>query len=463
QGTWQATGRWMSGRFEILNARGDSFVMLDRYTRQVFTAGRGAQDNLYLNYLSLQTGSAIEVKPVEVRLRMLKKIEADNPVSLPKEKIVIIDYKNEVIYSTDEDYTLKINKELLDNIRLKGEVRFSQEEFEVFGFLFADRYDRFVVIAAGVDIFGLRKLVNLRNILLAVVSASILLLMVSGWIYAGRALSPILRVITKVDEISAASMNLRLDEGNQKDEISRLAGTFNKMLDRLETAFKSQKHFITNASHELRTPLTAISGQLEVVMLQERSSEEYRKVIISVLEDMRNLNNISNRLLLLAQASAELAELNIRPLRIDEIVWQCRDELIRRHENYRIHVNLDENIDDEAKLLITGDELLIKTLVINLIDNGCKYSENRTVVVTISAENNTSVVSFADQGIGIPGEDLLHIFEPFRRGQNARHIEGHGIGLSLVDRIAFLHQGKVEVTSQLNVGTTFTIYLPQLS
>jgi len=399
----------------------------------------------------------------EVDIELLKKIEADNPVSLPKEKIIIVDYKNEVIYSTDEDHTLKINKDLLDDIRLKGEVRFTQEDFEVFGFLFADQYDRFVVIAAGVDIFGFRKLVNLRNILLAVVSISILLLMISGWIYAGRALSPILKVITKVDEISAASMNLRLDEGNKKDEISRLAGTFNKMLDRLETAFKSQKHFITNASHELRTPLTAISGQLEVVMLQERSSEAYRNVIASVLEDMRNLNNISNRLLLLAQASAELAELNIRPLRIDEIIWQCRDELIRRHENYRIHINLDENIDEETKLLISGDELLIKTMIINLIDNGCKYSENRTVVVTISAVNNTSVVSFADQGIGISEEDLSHIFEPFRRGQNARHIKGHGIGLSLVDRIAFLHQGKVDVTSRLNEGSIFTIYLPQQS
>jgi signal transduction histidine kinase len=398
----------------------------------------------------------------EVDINLLKKMEADNPVSLPKEKILIYDYKDQIIYSTDDNNELLVTKKMIDDVRLNNEVRYNQGDYEILGFLFSHQYDRFVVFAGAVDIFGLRKMTNLRNILLVVMSVSIILLLISGWIYAGKALKPISKVITQVNGISIASLDHRVDEGNKKDEIARLAGTFNKMLDRLETAFKSQKNFITNASHELRTPLTAITGQLEVILMQERSSEEYKRVIVSVLDDIKNLNSISNRLLLLAQASAELAEVNIKPLRIDEIIWQCREELIKRHENYLIHVNLHESLDDEARMILQGDEQLIKTMVTNLLDNGCKYSGDNKVEVTIQSEPGQILLSFSDQGIGIPEEDLNHVFEPFRRGQNAYPVKGHGIGLSLVERIVSLHNGRIEVRSKLNEGTIFRIWIPQV-
>jgi signal transduction histidine kinase len=396
----------------------------------------------------------------EVNLDLLKKIEADNPVNLPKEKIVIYDYRNQVIYSTDDNNTFQISIDLLDEIRLKEQVRLRQDEYELLGFLFTGKYDRFAVIIGAVDIFGWRKMENLRNILMIVISISLILLLISGWFYAGKALSPISKVVSQVDEISVASLNKRLDEGNQKDEISRLAGTFNKMLDRLETAFKSQKQFINNASHELRTPLTAITGQLEVLLMSERPAEEYKKVIKSVLEDMRSLNNISNRLLLLAQASSKLTDLNVTPCRIDEIIWQCRDYLIKRHGNYQIDVVLDESIDDESKLTLSGDENLLKTVVINMMENGCKYSADQKVLVNLTSEPESLVISFSDQGIGIPKEDIDHIFEPFRRGHNALGIKGHGIGLSLAERIVLLHQGKITIESELNKGTTFTLHFP---
>jgi len=396
----------------------------------------------------------------EVDIDLLKKIEADNPVSLPRERIIIIDYKDDVIYSTDEDQVIKVTKKLLDNIRLNEQIRIRQGDYEILGFLFTHQYDRFVVMAGAVDIYGFKKMDNLRNILIVVMSISLFLLLISGWIYAGRALNPISKIISKVNEISISSLNLRLDEGNKKDEIAQLAGTFNKMLDRLETAFKSQKQFINNASHELRTPLTAITGQLEVVLMQQRSPEEYNKVINSVLEDMRSLNSISNRLLLLAQASNKLSELNIKPIRIDEAIWLCREELIKRNENYRIHVGLDESLDDEASMIITGDEQLIRTMITNLMDNGCKYSNDHKVEVKLQADPGYLLLTFADQGIGIPEDDLKHIFEPFRRGQNAYPVKGHGIGLSLVERIVILHDGSIEVHSELNKGTVFNVRLP---
>ncbi|MCK7462303.1 MAG: HAMP domain-containing protein [Sphingobacterium sp.] len=154
----------------------------------------------------------------------------------------------------------------------------------------------------------------------------------AGRIFADRALQPVSNIIAQVNGISITNLNERIDEGNGTDELARLAGTFNGMLQRLESAFRIQKNFIANASHELRTPLTVISGQLEVILMKARENEEYRNTIISVLDDIKNLNNLSNRLLLLAQASSEIAEITFSPLRIDDTLWNARTEILKREK-----------------------------------------------------------------------------------------------------------------------------------
>lgn len=397
----------------------------------------------------------IEVDEVDVAL--LKKIEKDNPVGLPDEKIIIFDYHNDVIFSTDETSTIKIDSGLLDRIRLEDEVRFRQGNYEALGFLFKGPYDRFAVVAAATDIYGLNKLKNLRTILLIVFTISIIGVSISGWFFAGKALQPISQVVRQVDEISITSLDLRVEEGNGKDEIAHLAQTFNRMLGRLETSFKVQRNFITNASHELRNPLTAITGQLEVTLLNTRSNVEYEKVMHSVLEDIKSLNTLSNRLLLLAQTSAEGMDRKLTVLRIDELLWQTRDELVRHNPTYTIKIDLDHQLDDESKLTIEGDEQLIKAALSNIIENGCKYSTDHAIDVLIHSSGLGLTLRFTDNGIGIPPEDLQNIFEPFHRGKNTQNIKGHGIGLSMVNRIIRLHRGTVQLTSQLDVGTTVVV------
>jgi signal transduction histidine kinase len=426
-----------------------------------FSAGHRKED-FYGRLHNKATNTAmLLIEFEEVDLDLLKKIEADNPVSLPREIISIYDFRNQILYSTDSIQILKINDELLDEIRLKGEVKFTQDEYEILGFLFTSQYDRFVVITAGVDIFGWRKMVHLRNILLLVIAVSLLLFLVSGWIYAGKALKPISQIVSQVDEITISNLDKRLDEGNHKDELARLSGTFNKMLNRLETAFQSQKQFITNASHELKTPLTAITGQLEVVLMNDHTVDDYKKTITSVLDDIKGLNRISSRLLLLAQTSTEFPELNLSQVRIDEIIWQCRDYLMKRKNTYRINVLIDPMLDEDKKLRVDGDENLLRTMIINLMENGCKYSADHTVLVELKPNDEGIEIIFSDQGIGIHENDILQIFEPFRRGINSTGIKGHGIGLSLVDRIVNLHKGSVSVESVLNSGTTFKVKLPR--
>jgi len=266
--------------------------------------------------------------------------------------------------------------------------------------------------------------------------------------------------VKQVDEISISSLNLRVDEGNGTDEIAKLAQTFNSMLSRLENSFSAQKNFIANASHELRTPLTAITGQIEVTMLNTRTADEYRSVLSSILEDIKTLSQLSNRLLLLAQTTLQEREQKMALLRIDELIWQAKEDLIKLHPSFVVHIDLDESLDDESKLTIKGDEQLVKTALSNIIDNGCKYSHDHTINVRIESSRSGLTINFRDAGIGVPPDELDNIFDPFYRGSNTKSVSGHGIGLSMVKAIVKLHNGVIRLASNLGVGTVVTITLP---
>lgn len=387
-------------------------------------------------------------------------IEKENPVNLYNEKIIIINFLDDIVYSTDENSEIKISPELLEKVRLGQRVVFRQGNYEVIGTLYLAKLDRFVVIAAATDLDGLKYLEKLKIILIIVCVISIIAFYFAGWLYAGRALKPISDVIENVDKITITSLNRRVPEGNGTDEIGRLARTFNKMLERLETSFNMQKDFIANASHELRTPLTAINGQLEVLLMKDRPTGEYKTTIASVLDDIRSLTEISNRLLLLARASAEGPGNYSSNIRIDEIIWQTREELLKFNKDYHINITLPDSLTDSDNMLVTGDESLLKIAFSNIIDNACKYSADHTVEVKIETTAKNVEIVFEDHGMGIPPDELLRIFEPFYRAANSKSVPGSGIGLPLVNQIIKNHNGKISITSRQKVGTSVHITLP---
>lgn len=439
---------------------GAAILLLSFSAIYFFSADHRKED--FYNRLSNKAINAakllIEVEEVDVNL--LRRIDKDNPMNLALEKIIIFDQQDTILYSNDDNHFLEYNTELLQEVREKGEIRYRKGEFEILGLSYSDRLDKVVILISATDIYGLRKLSNLINILLFVSLVSLLVLLALGWIFSGRALHPISRVIAQVDEISITSLNLRVYEGNGQDEIARLANTFNKMLDRLETAFRMQKNFIANASHELRTPLTAISGQLEVLLLKKRNAEEYEQAISSVLEDMISLNQVSNRLLLLAQASTEGLEATFTLIRLDDILWQATEDLMKRHPDYKIRVFIDPSIDEERKFTIRGDEQLTKSTILNLMDNGCKFSADHQVLVEVQYLQKNLMVRFVDSGIGIAEDEIDQILEPFHRGSNVHHIKGHGIGLSLVERVVRMQQGTISIKSRVGEGSVFTLTFP---
>ena len=404
------------------------------------------------------TAAKLLIEVEEVDALLLKKIESANTFKLPGERLTIYDFNNEEIFTTDSEDSIIMDNDRFNDIRINGDVQWKQGEIEVLGILYTDQFDRFVVISSGQDTFGYRKLDYLSNVLALVFVLAVFLIAIAARIYAGKALKPFAQVIEEVGQIGVDNLSQRLDEGKGKDEIARLRGTFNKMLGRLQAAFDSQKSFIANASHELRTPMTSILSQVDVILLKERESEEYIHSLSSIKEDVRELAVLAERLLLLARIDA--FKETFVPVRLDSLIWQATSDLSKQFSN-QIVVDLSPDIDDERFLMIQGSEQLLRSVVVNVLENACKYSDNE-VRITLSLEQSELVLTIADEGIGIDDNDLAHISEPFFRGTNTQGFSGSGIGLNLVKKIIDIHDGQYFIRSSIGIGTSVKIFLPYM-
>lgn len=397
----------------------------------------------------------------EIDRGLLRKIERNNPLALPMEKIKIFDSANDLIYISDTANSIDYPLDLINEVRSENEIRFKKNNFEIVGHYYSGQNDKIVVFVAARDIFGLQKLQRLGIILIIVFFSSLVIVSITGRIFSDRALKPISNLINEIDGIETSNLGIEINEGNGKDEISKLAKTFNNFLKRLERSVNMQRDFIANASHELRTPLTVMSGQLEVLLLKEREVDEYQKTLYSILEEIKNLTNISNRLLILAKASSEFSRQSYTRCRVDELVWKSRQELLSTNTHYNIEISFSDEVDSDDKLMVFGNEQLLKTAFYNLMDNACKYSDPHSVHIKIGSKENKYIkIFFSDKGIGIADTELKNIFQPFYRSNEVIEIKGHGIGLSLVEKIVAIHNGTIQVSSKHGEGSIFTIILP---
>lgn len=407
------------------------------------------------------TTAQLLIEVNEVDKQLLNIIEENTVNSLYNEKIVVYDHQDKVVFHYEEmDTPLHIPPKVLDRVRRDKEYYYSIGNNEVVGLFIEQGSDRFVVMVAAADVHGITQLNYLKAILFLGLLTSVVVALVTGWIFARQMLKPISNVIAQVGRITASNLGQRVNAGNKRDEVAKLSHTFNDMLERLESAFEMQKRFVANASHELRTPLTAITGQLEVTLRKRRENEEYEQALRSILDDVRNLSRLTNSLLALAQAKADASEVAMKPLRIDELLWETREELLRAHPEYKISIDFKEPPQDEQRLMLPASEQLLRIALGNLMDNACKFSDDHRAQVLISTDDNI-VLEFRDKGKGIPKEEIKQVFQPFFRGSNVSHIPGNGLGLPLTDKIVRLYDGNIHIHSAPNKGTTIQVTFPR--
>jgi signal transduction histidine kinase len=163
---------------------------------------------------------------------------------------------------------------------------------------------------------------------------------------------------------------------------------------------------------------------------------------------------------LLSKVTGFVSEDTFKQVRVDEILWKSRTEILKTNRNYTIKIGFDKSIEGEHHFYIRGNDQLLKTAFANLIKNGCKYSVDKKSEIKLSVTNSSMQVVFKDNGIGIPDTELENLFQPFYRGSNVKKQRGHGIGLSLVEKIIHLHGGEITVKSKIKKGTEFIVTLP---
>lgn len=389
---------------------------------------------------------------------ILKLLDKNNFTALINEEIVIVDESLNVVYETGNDKFV-IEPQKIKLIMAEKEAYWEKGDFEFFGILLENNQKPYYVISYALDKYGIIKLKNLAYVLVFGGLSILVLSVLTGWFYVKRMLDPIQQIIKKIDKIKASQLSERLEVGQQNDEFTQLTQRFNQMLDRLQKAFLSQKAFVSHASHELRTPLTSITGQIQVSLLADDSPEDLKKMINSVLEDVQQLNKLSNNLLDLTSISSGSQEVNFLPINILDKISRVRDEVMKKNPQSQIYVNFSEEYDEIPDL--QGNAPLLYTALFNLFENGVKYSPNQKVEVKVL--NNATEVILEIKNISLPlkDEDYTAIFEPFKRGSNSRSKKGHGVGLPLVKGIIDMHGGKIELeSSELNT-ILFTVKLPK--
>jgi two-component system OmpR family sensor kinase len=301
-----------------------------------------------------------------------------------------------------------------------------------------------------------------RRFLLAMASVlpvALLLAGGGGWMLARRALKPVDRMTETARRISGEHLTGRLEETGAGDELDRLAQTLNAMLGRLNDAFKEMRQFTADASHELQTPLTILKGEIEVALRSPRGPDEYQRILKSALEEIDKIARLVEGLLLLARADAGVLRMDQRPVDLVQLVEEVYGQARILAEARSINLCLGPVEPVSAR----GDYAHLRRLLLNLVDNGIKYTpRGGNVILSLQSSGGWASIRVEDTGIGISVEERGRIFQRFYRSAEARSRGegGAGLGLCIVKSIAEAHGGKIEVESTPGRASTFTVFLP---
>ncbi len=284
--------------------------------------------------------------------------------------------------------------------------------------------------------------------------------LIAGVLLAGRALLPVSALTASADAIARSRDFLqlkRVPEPPRRDELGRLARTFNVMLATIEQAYQAQKQFVADASHELRAPLTAIQGNLELIERhREMSADERQEAIHEASREARRLTQLVADLLALARADAGVPLRRDR-VELDRVLLDAVGEARHLANGQRLEVDALEPSE------VLGDADRLKQLALILLDNALKYTApNGSVSVGLRRNGRNVILEVHDNGIGIAKEDLPRVFERFFRADPARRRDaaGTGLGLSIARWIADQHGADISLSSEPGHGTRVLVTLP---
>lgn len=398
----------------------------------------------------------------KVDAEIMQSIYLNNKNFINEVEVAIYTPDFEMLYhDAIENDIVKEDRAMIDRIMQQREIEFQENDYQSIGMVYTFKGKEYVVTAAAYDGYGYANLENLKHTLFILFAAGLSVLFIVSYLLARISLSPIRTIAKEAESITASQMARRLPV-KSRDELGELSIAFNALLDRLETSFNSQKMFISNVSHELRTPLAALTAELDLALLKERTPQQYQTAIGNALQDVHRIIKLTDGLLNLAKADYQPEQIKIEETRLDELLLDARELILKAHPDYHVELIFGQEAESDNVLTVAGNIYLLTTAFVNLMENNCKYSANKTSFIQISYWEEWSIIRFSDNGIGISDKDKDKLFTLFYRGENKDIAPGHGIGMALTQKIINLHKGEITVLSQQNEGTTFMIKLPHL-
>ena len=284
----------------------------------------------------------------------------------------------------------------------------------------------------------------------------IVLALMLGYFISGKMLSPIRKLEQAASRISGGNdLKQRIEIGNNKDELSKLAEDFNEMFERLDHSFEAEQQFTSDASHELRTPMSVILAQTEYTLEKDRSPEEYKEALQVIKRQGDRMNTLINDMLDYTRMDQSSERYPLTKENLSEITEETAEQMSLLPDK---NITLDREVHPD--IFVNGNKMLLTRLLQNLISNAYRYGkQNGHIHVRLKQEDGQAVLTVEDDGIGIAPEEQEKIFERFYRSDASRSIKGTGLGLSMVKKIVELHDARIVLESEPGIGSTFKFFL----
>ncbi|MGX5857090.1 sensor histidine kinase [Dyadobacter jiangsuensis] len=384
-----------------------------------------------------------------------------NYLTLPDQHETIVGPDNKIIYNSSGPDDYKLTAGLLARAREK-EVFFSyaarpwNTDKEGVALSFVIDGTRYVSVVTAYDLGG-RQASN--SLLFILVVGNIVLLVIvafAGFWFARRSMLPFDQLIKQMNPASVNDFSFRLESTSKADEAAYLANSFNELLGRLQTLANSQEHFVAYASHEIRTPLTVVKGILETSFAYDKALADVRTSMEKALFRLEDAITLTNSLLQLAEVEGLQSVKMQQDVNIVDTILDSISYFGEKHPDQQIELTLSDIFTEQSQVIhIIGNSVLLRTVLINILDNASKYSDKKTVKLDVDLDDHEMVIAITDHGMGIPPEQLENIFMPMMRASNVGKVPGFGLGLTIAKKIIDMHRGTLTVSSEPNQTKVF--------
>jgi len=297
---------------------------------------------------------------------------------------------------------------------------------------------------------------NLLHSYFEVLLPATVLALLGGIFLARRALSPVRDLINTVKQIETGRMDARVPSRGTGGELDELVRLFNGMLERIETLVTGMRQALDNVAHDLRTPLSRMKVSIEESLQSNENIENMKESLSDCAEELEQITEMLSALMDISEAETGVMKLTPERIKLSSLV----EDVVEVYRHVAEEKNIKIEISVSEDLALYADKARIRQVFANLLDNAIKYTSEGRVKIIAQRDANHVIVSFKDTGEGIAPEDIPHIFDRLYRCDRSRSRRGLGLGLSFVKAVLEAHNGRVEVKSELNRGSTFAITLP---